>query len=315
MYKPIPHHIESERLILSLVTPSDLPDLYSINTDDAVTRYLPYESWKSFADAEAWLGRHDKRHRERESYQCAIRLRDSGRTIGNCLVFRFDTTAACAEVGYLLGREYWGQGYMQEALRLWIAFAFNRLGLRRLEAEIDARNDASARVLERCGFEREGFARQRWADKNELSDSAYYGLLNPDYQPVDTLALLFEEVPPTPGRLIAFSDLAPSAVADRPAAERAIGPAPLRLTTERYAGEDGALSMGDWECEPGAWSIAFHPHRHEFFQILEGCLEIAGEDGVARRFGPGDACVIPAGFRGEFRVLERVRKRYVMFDR
>lgn len=115
--------------------------------------------------------------------------------------------------------------------------------------------------------------------------------------------------------LIAFTDPAPAAVEDRPAAERAIGPAPLRLTAERYAADAGALSIGDWVCEPGAWRIRFHDGRHEFFQVLEGRIRITDEGGLAREFGPGDACVIPAGFVGVFEVLEAVRKRYVMIDR
>lgn len=114
--------------------------------------------------------------------------------------------------------------------------------------------------------------------------------------------------------LIDFADPAPAATTDRPAPERAIGPAPLRTTVERYSADAGALSMGEWECEPGAWKIAFHAGRHEFFQVLSGRLQLIAEDGSARTFGPGDACIIPAGFRGEFHVLERVRKRYVMLD-
>lgn len=116
-------------------------------------------------------------------------------------------------------------------------------------------------------------------------------------------------------QLINFADPAPAATADRPSPERAIGTAPLRLTAERYVADDGAISMGDWECEPGAWKIAFHADRHEFFQVLEGRLQIVSENGETRTFGPGDACIIPAGFRGEFHVLERVKKRYVMIDR
>ena len=74
--------------------------------------------------------------------------------------------------------------------------------------------------------------------------------------------------------VIHFSDPAPAPVEDRPAASRAIGTPPLRLTSERYSAEGGALSVGDWECEPGAWRIAFHPGRHEFFQVLAGRLRI-----------------------------------------
>lgn len=122
---------------------------------------------------------------------------------------------------------------------------------------------------------------------------------------------------PCPPSLIAFADPLPAPVTDRPAAERVVGPAPgpLRTTREAYSAEDGAISMGEWCCEPGAWRVAFHAGRHEFFHVLEGRLRLLDEAGNTREFGPGDACIIPAGFRGEFHVLEPVRKRYVMIDR
>lgn len=116
-------------------------------------------------------------------------------------------------------------------------------------------------------------------------------------------------------RLISFTDPLPLPQEDRPPPERALGAAPLRTTWERYAAPADALSIGEWSCTPGAWKIAFHEHRHEFFQVLEGRLRIreeSGEEGTAREFGPGDAGIIPAGFRGVFEVLETVRKRYVM---
>ena len=115
--------------------------------------------------------------------------------------------------------------------------------------------------------------------------------------------------------ILHFSDPAPDPVEDRPALSRAIGTPPLRLTAERYSADNGALSMGDWECEPGAWRIAFHDGRHEFFQVISGRLRIVDTAGNAREFGPGEAGVIPADFIGTFEVLERVCKRYVMVDR
>lgn len=115
--------------------------------------------------------------------------------------------------------------------------------------------------------------------------------------------------------VIHFADPAPDPVEDRPGVSRAIGTPPRRLTAERYAAEDGALSMGDWQCEPGAWRIAFHEGRHEFFQVVSGRLRIIDTAGNAREFGPGDAGIIPAGFIGTFEVVEPVLKRYVMLDR
>lgn len=114
--------------------------------------------------------------------------------------------------------------------------------------------------------------------------------------------------------LIHFSDPLPAPNHDRPPAARAIGSPPLRSTCEVYTSADESLSVGEWSCTPGAWTIAFHEHRHEFFHVLEGRLRIVDEAGNAREFGAGDACVIPAGFRGTFQVIEPVRKRYVMID-
>jgi len=82
-----------------------------------------------------------------------------------------------------------------------------------------------------------------------------------------------------------------------------------------YQGDGGAVDCGIWACEPGAWRIAFHDNRHEFFHVLEGRLRITDADGVAKEFGPGDTCIIPAGFKGVFEVLTPVRKYYVMMDR
>ena len=115
-------------------------------------------------------------------------------------------------------------------------------------------------------------------------------------------------------KLITFDTLPPVAL-DQPAAERCIGTPPQRSTWSVYQGDGGAVDCGVWACEPGAWRIAFHGNRHEFFHVLEGHLRITDADGTAKEFGPGDACVIPAGFKGVFEVLTPVRKYYVMMDR
>jgi RimJ/RimL family protein N-acetyltransferase len=71
---------------------------------------------------------------------------------------------------------------MAEALPALVAHAFGALDLNRLEADIDPRNTASARVLERLGFRREGLLRERWIVNGEKSDSAIYGLLRAEWR-------------------------------------------------------------------------------------------------------------------------------------
>ena len=77
----------------------------------------------------------------------------------------------------MLARPYWGQGYMHEAMRAMVDFAFHEMQLHRLEADVDPRNTASVKTLERLGFQKEGVLRERWIVGDEVSDSALYGLL------------------------------------------------------------------------------------------------------------------------------------------
>lgn len=115
--------------------------------------------------------------------------------------------------------------------------------------------------------------------------------------------------------LIAFSSTVSSPSHDHPKPERLVAGNPLRTTWEHYSNASGEISSGVWACEVGAWRIAFDTHSDEFFHVLEGRIRISDAQGVANEFGPGDACVIPAGFTGTFEVLEPVKKHYVMIRR
>ena len=80
-----------------------------------------------------------------------------------------------------MGRAHWGKGYMNEALNGLVSHAFEVMNLRRLEADVDPRNGASVRTLERLGFEREGFLRERWYVNGEIQDALFYGLLRREW--------------------------------------------------------------------------------------------------------------------------------------
>ena len=100
---------------------------------------------------------------------------------------------------------------------------------------------------------------------------------------------------------------------DHPRPERLVKGNPLRTTYTHF--ERAGFSAGEWVCEPGAWRIAFPEDEDEFFHIISGRVRITHSDGTAHEFGPGEACVIPAGFTGTFEVLETVRKHFVVMAR
>ncbi len=108
----------------------------------------------------------------------AMERREDRIIVGNVMLFRFNEESRRAEIGYSMARAHWGQGYMDEALRALVDYAFSEpLNLNRIEADIDPRNASSAKSLARLGFREEGVLRERWIVAGEVSDTAYYGLL------------------------------------------------------------------------------------------------------------------------------------------
>jgi RimJ/RimL family protein N-acetyltransferase len=172
--------IESERLVLVPVAPAHLPDLMAVNGDAEVTRFVPYKTWEALADAEAWLARMDNLVEAGGTRQLALLRRDDARAIGTLLLFKHDEGSRRLELGYALGREHWGQGFMREAVQAACGHAFSAMDIRRIEAEVNPTNSASCALLEHVGFVHEGTARQRWTGKGVTYDTNLYGLLASD---------------------------------------------------------------------------------------------------------------------------------------
>jgi ribosomal-protein-alanine N-acetyltransferase len=176
-----PASIDSPRLQIRLVTRADLQDLMAVNGDEVVTRFLPYATWSAIADAHAWYERMEKIQASGTALQFVLIERRTMLAVGTCLLFRFDAGSARAELGYVLGRARWGTGLMHEALAALIDAAFGAMSLRRLEAEVDLRNTASGRLLQRLGFRREGLLRERWVTKGAPADVEVYRLLRDEW--------------------------------------------------------------------------------------------------------------------------------------
>lgn len=182
--------IETPRLLLRPLRESDVDALFDIFSDPAVMRYWSGPPWRDRAqalrmiegDREALAGRRDLR--------LGLVPHDaSGRVVGTLSLYKIDAGCRRADIGYALARGQQGRGLMNEALSAVIDMAFDQrpgaplddLRLNRLEADVDPRNVASCRTLERLGFLREGLLRERWIVDGEVSDSAIYGLLSRDW--------------------------------------------------------------------------------------------------------------------------------------
>lgn len=174
--------LTTPRLTLRPLTAADIPALFAIFSHPEVMRYWSSPPYTEIAQARTMLLNCQEGYATGEFLQLGIAQRDDAVLMGTCTLFALHAASRRAEIGYALGRPYWGAGYMHEALTALIDHAFNTLNLHRLEADIDPRNTASARTLERLGFQKEGHLRERWIVSDEISDSWIYGLLRREWQ-------------------------------------------------------------------------------------------------------------------------------------
>ena len=169
--------IATERLVLRRFRASDAVTLSAYRSDPAVARYQSWVAPYPLDRAEATVaslitGDPD----EPGWFQYAVELTADKIHIGDVGV-NLHENRLLADIGFTLATAYHGRGYASEAVRGVLGHLFRIRGLHKVSAECDARNIASARLLERVGFTREGLLREQTWIKNEWTDDLIYGLL------------------------------------------------------------------------------------------------------------------------------------------
>jgi RimJ/RimL family protein N-acetyltransferase len=172
-----PTVLTTARLKLRWLDERDAPAQFAIFSDPQVTRYWSGATWTSMSQADDWIASALEAYRNGSGLRFGIELAERGELIGNASLFSFSEQNRRCELGYVLGSAHWGRGYVTEALTALLDYGFTELDLNRVEADIDPRNSASRRVLERLGFCKEGYMPERWIVNGEIADTAYYGLL------------------------------------------------------------------------------------------------------------------------------------------
>lgn len=175
-----PFTLQSERLRLRFLAPGDAGALFAIFSNAEVMRYGSSAAWTDPARAHALIDEILAGYADGTLLQLGIEI--EGTVCGTVTLRHFDMANRRCEIGFMLARPYWGTGVMQEAVPALLDHAFDTLGMLRIEADIDPRNTASARLLQRLGFRHEGLLRERWLVNGEVCDSDYYGLLLRDWR-------------------------------------------------------------------------------------------------------------------------------------
>ncbi len=184
MNKTGTQQIETHRLILRRYRIEDAEDMFNNwASDPEVTKFLTWPPHQS-VDVTRWLVNDWISHYDDGGFfQWAIELKETGSVIGSIGVVRLEEAIGEAEIGYCLGRAFWGQGIMPEALRAVADYLFDTAGIDRICAGHDVRNPNSGRVMEKAGLKKEGVRRGGGKNNQGICDTACYALLRSDREP------------------------------------------------------------------------------------------------------------------------------------
>jgi ribosomal-protein-alanine N-acetyltransferase len=168
--------LETERLRLSPVVAEDASEIFPLMADAEVMAFWDVgEIDDPDVIANIVAGQVEEMAAGHGVYWTLHTL-DGGRFIGTCDISEIDRRHKRAEVGFLLGREAWGQGYAQEAMQAVLSYAATQ-GLRRLLARTHIGNRRSETLLAKLGFQEEGMLRGHVLRDGDRRDCRLFGLL------------------------------------------------------------------------------------------------------------------------------------------
>ncbi|MFO0758969.1 MAG: GNAT family N-acetyltransferase [Byssovorax sp.] len=178
LFDPFPT-IETPRLVLREITQDDAPAFLAVRSDPEVMRYWSSAPVTSIEPIREAINQVIEGVRAGSSIRWAIADKSTGAFLGSGGFWRWEKKHLRAEIGYDLGSAHWGKGLATEALGAMIRFGWDVMKLHSVEANVDPRNRASTRVLEKLGFVQEGLLRENFMVEGQLTDTAIYSLLAP----------------------------------------------------------------------------------------------------------------------------------------
>ena len=175
--------LETDRLILRRFKEDDASSMYhNWANDDEVTRFLTWQTYSGIDNAHDFIRFLLDGYGKDDFYQWAIELKETEELIGSISVVRLDDSVDAAELGYCIGRRFWGHGYMTEAVRRVISFLFEEVGANRISARHDTNNPNSGKVMIKAGMSFEGTLRQCDRNNQGIVDCACYSILRSEYR-------------------------------------------------------------------------------------------------------------------------------------
>jgi len=168
--------LETERLTLTPLSEADRPLVHPIMADPEVMAHWDNAAIDDPDIIEQMLAGQMDAMADDKAFYWAMRLTADGGFLGLCDLSDIDWRHHRAEVGFILGRDSWGQGYAYEAMQAVMNFAVTQ-GIQRVWARTQVGNEASEKLLLKLGFEQEGYLRGYVDREGERRDCRLWGML------------------------------------------------------------------------------------------------------------------------------------------
>ena len=181
-FQPFPDLI-SQRLLLRRVTHADVNEIFELNSNSEVMKYIPRPLLTSNAESLEYIDtRIDAMIAANEGINWGVTLRDNPVLIGTAGIYRLQPEHHRCEIGYKLLPRYQGKGIITETIKLMLDYAFDQLRMHSVEAVIDPANIASERVLQKNGFVKEAHFIENEYYNGIYYDSVIYSLLERNHK-------------------------------------------------------------------------------------------------------------------------------------
>ncbi|BAU28793.1 ribosomal-protein-alanine N-acetyltransferase [Aneurinibacillus soli] len=179
--------LETKRLLLRKMSMDDAPTLFRFWSDEKVTKYMNIPAFQDVSQATEMIDLLNNLASYKEAIRWGIVLKETNELVGSCGYNNWVKDERCrGEIGYDLGKEYWGQGIAAEALEVMLDYGFTQMKLNRVEALVEPENIASIKLLKKIGFQKEGLLRDYQFVKGNFINLEMYSLLKRECMIQDT---------------------------------------------------------------------------------------------------------------------------------
>ncbi|WP_312789499.1 GNAT family N-acetyltransferase [Sphingobacterium sp.] len=170
--------LETDRLQLTRTNVDHVNELLKMRSDPEVMKFIPRPMARTAEEIIEFIAAIDEKISNHEMINWAITLKGDAKMIGTIGYYHIKPEHFRAEIGYMLLPEFQGRGFITEAIDVVVSYGFAEMKLHSVEAVLDPNNLASASVLEKCGFTKEGHFKENEFYNGKFIDTAIYSKVN-----------------------------------------------------------------------------------------------------------------------------------------